>query len=82
MSASQFELSCRRVELVLPPIRVVLRSVICFFKQEVGLWKTINAFVSYQTLRRLRRAILTSGVALIHENCRPHNAVVTHQLLE
>ncbi|GBM87562.1 hypothetical protein AVEN_211816-1, partial [Araneus ventricosus] len=34
------------------------------------------------TLRRLRRGILTSGVVLIHDNDRPHNAVVTQQLLE
>ncbi|GBM68052.1 hypothetical protein AVEN_222852-1, partial [Araneus ventricosus] len=29
-----------------------------------------------------RRAILTSGVVLIHDNARPQNAVVTQQLLE
>ncbi|GBN54993.1 hypothetical protein AVEN_215495-1 [Araneus ventricosus] len=53
-----------------------------FFKQKVGLWKTINAAVSCQTLRRLRRAILISGVVLIHDNALPHNIVVTQQLLE
>ncbi|GBN38603.1 hypothetical protein AVEN_147028-1 [Araneus ventricosus] len=38
--------------------------------------------VTCQTLRRLRRAILPSGVVLIHDSSRPHNAVVTQQLLE
>ncbi|GBM07016.1 hypothetical protein AVEN_63462-1 [Araneus ventricosus] len=33
-------------------------------------------------LRRLRRVILTPGVVLIHDNTRPHSAVVTQQLLE
>ncbi|GBM11167.1 hypothetical protein AVEN_133904-1 [Araneus ventricosus] len=50
--------------------------------QKAGLWKTINAAVSCQTSRRLRSAILTSGVVLIHDNARLHNAVVTQQLLE
>ncbi|GBM13403.1 hypothetical protein AVEN_54412-1 [Araneus ventricosus] len=49
---------------------------------KVGLWKTVNAAVSCQTLRKLRRAIVTSGVVPIHNNTRPHNAVVTQQLLE
>ncbi|GBM06589.1 hypothetical protein AVEN_220030-1 [Araneus ventricosus] len=53
-----------------------------FFKQNVGLWKAINAAVSYQTLQRLRIAIPTSGVVLIHDNVHPHNAVVTQQLLD
>ncbi|GBN35369.1 hypothetical protein AVEN_225765-1 [Araneus ventricosus] len=48
----------------------------------VGLWKTINAAVSCPTLRRLRRAIPTSGVVLTHENSHPHNVVETQQLLE
>ncbi|GBM87033.1 hypothetical protein AVEN_139998-1, partial [Araneus ventricosus] len=33
-------------------------------------------------LRRLRTAILTSGVALAHDNDHPHSVVVTQQLLE
>ncbi|GBM97985.1 hypothetical protein AVEN_244077-1 [Araneus ventricosus] len=33
-------------------------------------------------LRRLRRAILISGVVLIHDNARPHKVVATQQLLE
>ncbi|GBN60246.1 hypothetical protein AVEN_20052-1, partial [Araneus ventricosus] len=49
---------------------------------KVDLWKTMKAAVSSQTLRRLRRAILTSGVVLIHDIAHPHNAVVTQQLLE
>ncbi|GBM25548.1 hypothetical protein AVEN_272544-1 [Araneus ventricosus] len=49
---------------------------------KVGLCKTSDAAVSCQTLRRLRRAILTSGIVLIHDNDRPHIAVVTQQLLE
>ncbi|GBM11542.1 hypothetical protein AVEN_240676-1 [Araneus ventricosus] len=56
--------------------------LVAFFKQKVGLRKTINAAVCCQTLRRLRRAILTSGVVLIHDNARIHSAVVTQQLLE
>ncbi|GBN67951.1 hypothetical protein AVEN_53103-1 [Araneus ventricosus] len=42
----------------------------------------VNTAVSCQTLRRLRRAILTSRVVLIRENTRSHNAIVTQQLLE
>ncbi|GBL95933.1 hypothetical protein AVEN_227157-1 [Araneus ventricosus] len=57
-------------------------GLFAFFKQKVGLWKTINAVVFCQTLRRLRRTILTSGVVLIHDNARPHSAVVTQRLLE
>ncbi|GBM07651.1 hypothetical protein AVEN_228153-1 [Araneus ventricosus] len=38
--------------------------------------------VSCQTLRRLRRVILTSRVVLIHDSARPHNAVLTKQLLK
>ncbi|GBM12764.1 hypothetical protein AVEN_247551-1 [Araneus ventricosus] len=53
-----------------------------FFKQKVGLWKKINAIVSCETLRRLRRAILISGVVLIHGNARSHIAVVTQLLLD
>ncbi|GBN92859.1 hypothetical protein AVEN_4482-1 [Araneus ventricosus] len=53
-----------------------------YFKQKVGLWETINAVVSFQTLRRLRRANLISGVVLIRDNALPQSAVVTHQLLK
>ncbi|GBN13284.1 hypothetical protein AVEN_169438-1 [Araneus ventricosus] len=49
---------------------------------KVGLRKTINAAVSCQTLRRLRRAILTFGVAFIPDNARPHSAIGSQQLLE
>ncbi|GBM81585.1 hypothetical protein AVEN_82170-1 [Araneus ventricosus] len=38
--------------------------------QKVGLLKRINAAVSCQNLRRLRKVILTSGVILIHDNTR------------
>ncbi|GBL93381.1 hypothetical protein AVEN_219498-1 [Araneus ventricosus] len=57
-------------------------ELFAFFKQKVGLWKTINAAVSCQTLRQQRRDILTSGVVLIHDSAFPHSAVVTQQLLE
>ncbi|GBN97587.1 hypothetical protein AVEN_4294-1 [Araneus ventricosus] len=53
-----------------------------FFKQKVHSWKTINAAFPSQTLRRLRRSVLTSGVVLIHNNARPHYAFVTQKLLE
>ncbi|GBM25953.1 Histone-lysine N-methyltransferase SETMAR [Araneus ventricosus] len=53
-----------------------------FFKWKVRLWKAISAAISYQTLRRSRRAILTSGDVFIHDNARPHSAIVTQQLLE
>ncbi|GBM17294.1 hypothetical protein AVEN_237282-1 [Araneus ventricosus] len=53
-----------------------------FFTQKVGLWKTINTAFSFQTLRRIRRAILTPGVVLIHDNACPHNSAAIHQLLE
>ncbi|GBN59894.1 hypothetical protein AVEN_215483-1 [Araneus ventricosus] len=36
----------------------------------------------FKTLRRLRRAVLTSGVVLIHDTARPHSAVVNQQFLE
>ncbi|GBL84764.1 hypothetical protein AVEN_93807-1 [Araneus ventricosus] len=55
--------------------------LLTFFKQKEG-WKTINAAISCQTLRRLRRAILTSGLVLIHDNARPHDAAVTQYLLD
>ncbi|GBN29667.1 hypothetical protein AVEN_240199-1, partial [Araneus ventricosus] len=38
--------------------------------RKFGLRITINAAVFRQPLRRLRRAILTSGVVLIHDNSR------------
>ncbi|GBL88329.1 hypothetical protein AVEN_205211-1 [Araneus ventricosus] len=50
-------------------------------KQNLGLWKTIKAAVSCPSLRPLRRAILTSGVVLIHDKAHPYNPVVTQQLL-
>ncbi|GBO31155.1 hypothetical protein AVEN_54495-1 [Araneus ventricosus] len=53
-----------------------LYNVFAFLKQKVGLWKTIDAAIFCQTLRRLRRAILTSGVVLIHDNACPHSGVV------
>ncbi|GBN22071.1 hypothetical protein AVEN_170092-1 [Araneus ventricosus] len=42
----------------------------------------MNTAVSSQTLRRLRRALLTSGVVVIHDNARPHSASITQQLLD
>ncbi|GBM69954.1 hypothetical protein AVEN_210605-1 [Araneus ventricosus] len=78
-------MSCRRINIagrIDAPTKCELRSVIRFFTQKVGLWKTIDAAVSCQTLRQLRRALLTSGVVLIHDSTRPHSAVVTQQLLE
>ncbi|GBM99363.1 hypothetical protein AVEN_124426-1 [Araneus ventricosus] len=64
------------------PAKCELCVLFAFFQQKVGLWKKISAAVACQTLRRPRRVILTSGVALIHDNARPHNAVVTQQLLD
>ncbi|GBM34997.1 hypothetical protein AVEN_240359-1 [Araneus ventricosus] len=66
---------------MLPPSAscVVLAA---FFKHKVGLWKTLNAAISYQSSLKLRRAILTFGVVLIHDNAHPHSAVVTQELLE
>ncbi|GBN07049.1 Histone-lysine N-methyltransferase SETMAR [Araneus ventricosus] len=66
---------------ILPPNAscIVLFSL---FKQKVGLWKTINAAVYCQTLRRQQRAILSSGLVLNHDNACPHSAVVTQQFLE
>ncbi|GBM78952.1 hypothetical protein AVEN_167657-1 [Araneus ventricosus] len=66
---------------MLPP-SVNCLKLFAFFKQKVGLWETSNATVSCRTLLRRRRAILTSGVVLIHDNARPHNAFVTQKLLE
>ncbi|GBL97921.1 hypothetical protein AVEN_242206-1 [Araneus ventricosus] len=53
-----------------------------FFRQKAGLWKTIDAAVSYQNLRRLRRVLMISGIIFIHSNDRLHSAVVTQQLLK
>ncbi|GBM18272.1 hypothetical protein AVEN_147402-1 [Araneus ventricosus] len=86
MTAGQFELICLHVNIadrIDAPAKCEFRCVSrLFFKQKVRLWKTINAAVTCQTLRQLQRAILTSGVLQIHENARPHNVVVTQQLLE
>ncbi|GBM54639.1 hypothetical protein AVEN_214614-1 [Araneus ventricosus] len=62
------------------PLSTSCVVLFAFFEKKVGLWKTNNAAVSCQNLRRLRRAILSSGVVLIHDNARPHIAVVTHPL--
>ncbi|GBM26752.1 hypothetical protein AVEN_175903-1 [Araneus ventricosus] len=44
--------------------------------------KKINVDVSCQTLRRLQRAILISGVLLTHVNVRPQSADPPTQLME
>ncbi|GBO39036.1 hypothetical protein AVEN_42412-1 [Araneus ventricosus] len=41
-----------------------------------------SAVVSCHNLRRLLRAIQTSGIALIQDNAHPHNAFITEQLQE
>ncbi|GBL91197.1 hypothetical protein AVEN_195095-1 [Araneus ventricosus] len=64
------------------PAKCELRSVIRFLLAGGWFVEKINAAVSSQTSRRLRRAILTSGMAPIHEDARPHSADVTQQLLE
>ncbi|GBM21699.1 hypothetical protein AVEN_248520-1 [Araneus ventricosus] len=66
---------------MLPP-SVSCVVLFAFFKQKVDLWKTFNAAVSCQSIRRLRRAILTSGDVPINDNALPHKPVVTQQLLE
>ena len=50
---------------------------------------TINATVYYQTLEKLKRAILnhrrdllSSGIVLLHNNAQPHNTAVTHVTLQ
>ncbi|GBO29775.1 hypothetical protein AVEN_130956-1 [Araneus ventricosus] len=50
--------------------------------KRVVVWKTVNAAVSCQTLRRLQRAILIFGVVLNHDNARTHTDVVTQQFLK
>ncbi|GBL84201.1 hypothetical protein AVEN_118601-1 [Araneus ventricosus] len=66
----------------LSPKLFLFPSSIREIRKKVGLCETINAAVSCQTLRRLQRAILTSGVVLIHDNALQHNAVITQQRLE
>ncbi|GBL88681.1 hypothetical protein AVEN_195665-1 [Araneus ventricosus] len=63
------------------PAKCLLHSVIRFLQAVCCLWKTISAAVFCQTLGR-RRAILTSGVVLIHDNARPHICVLIQQLME
>ncbi|GBN34459.1 hypothetical protein AVEN_68090-1 [Araneus ventricosus] len=55
--------------------------LLAFLKQKIGLWKIIYADIYFQTSRQLRRAILASGVVLIHDNACPHSAVETHEFL-
>ncbi|GBL80980.1 hypothetical protein AVEN_83073-1 [Araneus ventricosus] len=62
------------------PAKCEFRSVICFLQAEG--WKTMNAAVSCQTLRRLRRGHSDFWSCLIHDNAHPHSAAVTQQLLE
>ncbi|GBL85510.1 hypothetical protein AVEN_34672-1 [Araneus ventricosus] len=61
-----------------PPIEPLKRQT----KAEGWFVENDQCSFSCQTLRRLRGVIPTSGVVLIQNNVRPHNAVVTQQLLE
>ncbi|GBL85880.1 hypothetical protein AVEN_63200-1 [Araneus ventricosus] len=64
------------------PSKWKLRSVNRFLKAEGWFAENDQCSCSCQTLRRLRRAILTSGAFFVHYNAHPHSAVVTQQLLE
>ncbi|GBL86055.1 hypothetical protein AVEN_89105-1 [Araneus ventricosus] len=69
-SASQFDMNFRYVKIdgrIHAPAKCELRSVTRFLQAEGCLWKAIIAAESCQTLRRLRRAVLTSGVVFIHD---------------
>ncbi|GBN52408.1 hypothetical protein AVEN_219910-1 [Araneus ventricosus] len=66
---------------VATPPRGTEVSATPLLEQKFGLLKTINAAVFRQPLRRLRRAILTSGVVLIHDNSRFYNGIITQQIL-
>ncbi|GBM98796.1 Zonadhesin [Araneus ventricosus] len=82
-----FQLSCQHVNMASrndAPAKCELRSIIRFLQAEGWFMENaavqLNAAVSCQTLRRLRRAILTSEVVLIHANVHSHSAIVTQQL--
>ncbi|GBN51410.1 hypothetical protein AVEN_64938-1 [Araneus ventricosus] len=82
MSARDFKLSCCHVNMASKtdaPAMCELRSVIRFLEAEG--WVMDIAVVSCRTLRRLRRTILTFGVVFIHDNVRPHSAIVPQQFL-
>ncbi|GBN82115.1 hypothetical protein AVEN_224051-1 [Araneus ventricosus] len=66
--------------MLLPSLSSVV--LLAFFKQKIGLGKSINANVSSETLSRLRRVIFTFGVVLIHDNGLPPSGIVTKKLLE
>ncbi|GBO29749.1 hypothetical protein AVEN_73165-1 [Araneus ventricosus] len=79
-TSCQFELSCQHVNIagrIHAPTKCKLCSVICFLQAEGWF-----AAVSCQTLQQLGRAILTSGIVLIHDNTHSRSAVVTQQFLE
>ncbi|GBL81059.1 hypothetical protein AVEN_83135-1 [Araneus ventricosus] len=65
------------------PAKCELRSVIRFLEAEGWFVEDdrCSCFLLDFTMT-LRRAILTSGVFLIHGNACPHGAVVTQQFLE
>ncbi|GBM08242.1 hypothetical protein AVEN_82929-1 [Araneus ventricosus] len=64
------------------PTKCELRSVVRFLQAEGWFVENDQCCCLFQTLRRMRRAILTSGVVFIHDNARPHSAVVTQKLLK